>query len=492
MSKVGALWAAAWHRKSVATARAEARGGAFKRVLGTTQLALSGMGFVLGSGIFVLTGSIAAKYAGPAACLTFLMAAVPAVLAALCYAEMVTLVPGGGGAYSFVRVGLGELPGFLVGWMLSLTYIGGCSLVGVGWAAYVARAVVDAGITIPLHWTSAPWRWDAASHSMQITGGYANLPAFAIIVVMAAIMLMGARESVGFTAVLVVLKLAVILLLIVAGAPHVDTGLWTPFLPDNAGEFGQLGASGLVQGAGVAMFAYLGVDNICTAAQEARNPQRSIPRAIAFTLTICTALYIAVSLVLTGLVPYAQLAVEDPITVGIAALHSQWLKYAVQVGAVAGLTSVLLMQMYGLPRILFAMAQDGLAPRWAGKLGAKSGTPKRGVLLMAAVAAVGAAFLPMEMLGGVASNGTMLTFMAVSLSVLALRRSNPKVDRPFTVPLGDYAIPIAATITCGALVATAPLTVQASLTAWLALGAGVYAVVRSRHPRADTGSAKDS
>ena len=480
-NRLGALWSHAWQRKSIADAAADAAGGKFKRVLGTRQLTLSGMGFVLGSGIFVLTGAIAAKYAGPAACIAFVLAAIPAGLAALCYAEMVTLVPGGGGAFTYASVGLGELPGFLVGWMLSLTYVGGCSVVGVGWAAYVSRLLADNNLLrLPDALTGAPWRWDAVTHTLQSTGGYVNLPAAGIILTMAAVMLLGARESVGFTAILVLLKLAVIFTLLIAGAPRVDPDLWTPFVPPNSGRFGQFGLSGLLQGAGVAMFAYLGVDNICTAAQEAREPQHSIPRAIGATLAVCAVLYVGVCLVLTGLVPYAKLDVEDPIAVGIAATHYVWLQRIVQVGAVAGLTSVLLMQMYGLPRILFAMAKEGLAPRWVGELSAGNATPARGVLLMGGIAAVGAALLPLEMLGGVAANGTMLTFMAVSLSVLRLRRSDPQAKRAFAVPGGPWVVPVAAMVGCGGLVAIAPASVLAGLGGWIVLGIAVYAGVRAR------------
>lgn len=473
------MWAFAWSKKSVADVRERTKSSGFKRVLGTVQLTLTGMGFVLGSGIFVLTGAIAAKYAGPAACLTFVMAAIPAGLAALCYAELVTLLPGGGGAYTYVSAGLGELPGFLVGWMLALTYIGGCATVGVGWASYMGRALQDAlGWSLPEAWAHAPFAWHAATHTLSFTGHYANLPAAVIIGLMAALMLLATRESVNVTAMLVALKLAVIALVLGVGGPRVQPALWRPFVPTNTGEFGHFGLSGIVQGAGVAVFAYLGVDNICTAAQEAREPERSIPRAIAFTLSVCAALYVCVSLVLTGLVPYQSLDVEDPIAVGIAATHLLWLERAVQGGSLAGLTSVLAMQMYGLPRILFAMAQDKLAPAWAGQLHGSSGTPWHSTLLMGAVAGSCAAFLPLEMLGGVAASGTMLAFMAVSASVITMRRIAPNEKRAFMVPGGPYAIPMAAVLACGALVAIAPQAVLMTLLGWTALGVAAYGWAR--------------
>ena len=480
-------WARAWSTKSIADVRERTRTSGFKRVLGTVQLTLTGMGFVLGSGIFVLTGAIAAKYAGPAACLTFVLAALPAGLAALCYAELVTLLPGGGGAYTYVSVGLGELPGFLVGWMLALTYIGGCATVGVGWASYMVGALHSGlGWSFPDAWSHGPLAWHAATHTLTLTGYYANLPAAVIIGLIASLMLLATRESVNVTAVLVALKLAVIALVICIGGPKVQPGLWTPFLPANTGEFGHFGWSGILQGAGVAVFAYLGVDNICTAAQEAREPERSIPRAIAVTLLVCAALYVCVSLVLTGLVPYGSLDVEDPIAVGIAATHVVWLERAVQAGSLAGLTSVLAMQMYGLPRILFAMAQDKLAPAWAGELHGSSGTPWHSTLLMGAVAGVSAAFLPLEMLGGVAASGTMLAFMAVSGSVITLRRTHPSETRAFKVPGGPYAIPLSAILACGALVAIAPLAVLFTLIGWIALGVAAYSW--ARRPQANAAS----
>lgn len=485
-SRLRSLWDRAWRRKSLKQALKETRQSGLKRVLDTTQITLSGIGFVLGSGIFVLTGTIAAKYAGPAACLTFILAAIPAALSALCYAEMVTLIPGGGGAFTYTRVGLGELPGFLVGWMLSLAYVVGCALVGVGWAAYVVRLCRDHHLVIMEACSMAPWRWDPVSCTLTSTGAYANLPAAIVILAIAFITYLGARDSVRFTAVLSAIKLLVIVAVIVGGASHVDTSLWHPFIPANAGDFGQFGYSGVLQGVGVAMFAYLGVDNICTAAQEAQRPQESIPRAILITLCVCGTLYVLVSLVLTGLVPYASLDVDDPIAVGTAATGLKWLLLLVQVGSIAGLSSVLLMQMYGLPRILFAMAKDGLAPQWLGKLHGPTSTPVRALAVMAAVAALCAALLPVDMLSGVASNGTMLTFIAVSLSVIRLKRAHPKAERPFAVPFGTYAIPVAAIVTCALLIATARAMVIVTLAGWVAMGVVLYAWMswRKRRPRA--------
>lgn len=325
------------------------RGGVgLHRTLGATNLTALGVGGIIGAGIFVLTGQAAAQYAGPAIVLSFILAALACGFAGLCYAEFASMIPIAGSAYTYAYTTLGELVAWIIGWDLILEYLFGASTVAVGWSGYVVSFLKDLGVTIPPALSQAPL----------------NLPAMFIVALMTALLVVGISKSAKFNNIIVFAKICVILLFIVFGAAHVNTQNLTPLIPQNTGEFGHYGWSGILRGAGVIFFAYIGFDAVSTTAQEARNPQRDMPIGILGSLAISTVLYICVALVLTGIVPYQQLNVPDPIAVGVNAGGEalRWLRPLVKIGAIAGLTSVILVMLMGQPRIFYSMARDGLLP----------------------------------------------------------------------------------------------------------------------------------
>jgi APA family basic amino acid/polyamine antiporter len=462
--------------------RAAAQTG-FRRILGTVELSILGIGLVVGTGIFVLTGHIAAHHAGPAVWLSFLLAAVPATLAALCYAEMVSLVPASGGAYTYVSVAMGEFAGFLMGWDLTLEYLVGTATVGIGWSGYaVAFCNHLLGHSLDARFLAPPVAFDPVAQRWALSGAYINAPALLVVLVMTAVVVCGLQHSMRVTAALVGVKLCTIFLFIVAAAPYIRRDCLLPLVPVNQGAFGSFGWSGVWQGASLAMFAYLGVDNLSTAVQEARDAQRGVPRAIAATLVLCTALYVAVCVVLVGVVCYADLGVADPLAVGIAATHRPWLSTCIHVGSLCGLTSVLAMQLYGLPRILYAMGRDALLPKFCTALHPRFGTPHRSTLAMGLVCGTAAALIPIEVVGELTSAGTLLAFIFVSLSVTVTRHLYPREPRAFRVPGGAYALPaLSALSSLGLLLMSRPGTLW-RLGIWLGVGSGVYYFMpRRRH-----------
>jgi APA family basic amino acid/polyamine antiporter len=324
------------------------------RTLGSWHLIFLGIGCVIGAGIFVLTGVASAKYAGPAISLSFVFSGFACAFAGLCYAEFASMIPVSGSAYTYAYATLGELFAWVIGWDLILEYMFGASSVAVGWSGYVVSFCKDFGIHIPEALCNAPLCYDPQA-GLTLTGAWLNLPAVFVIVLMTTLLTIGIRESANFNNAIVIIKVTVILLFIGFGSRFISVHNWTPFLPPNTGHFGEFGWSGVLRGAAVVFFAYIGFDAVSTAAQEARNPQRDMPRGILVSLAICAVLYVAVALVLTGLVPYTQLNVADPIAVGINAAGPslQWLRLLVKAGAIAGLSSVILVLLMGQPRIFY-------------------------------------------------------------------------------------------------------------------------------------------
>lgn len=474
--------------KSVESLCADAEAGqGFKRELGAWELILLGIGVVIGTGIFVLTGRAAAVNAGPAVALSFALAGVAATLGALCYAEMASMLPVAGSAYTYAYATLGELVAFMIGWDLILEYMVGAATVSVGWSGYVVAFVQHVtGYRLPSAWTSAPFVWDEVAHTVNFTGAYINLPAVLIIGLISTVLVVGIRASARVNAKLVFIKLTVILLFICFAASHVQPSNWLPFIPPNTGTFGHFGWSGIFQGATMVFFAYLGVDNISTAAQEAKDPQRNIPIAILATLAICTVLYIAVSVILTGVVRYDQLSVPHPIAVGIAATGIGWLTTAVEIGAIAGLTSVMLVQLFGQPRIFYAMAKDGLLPAVVAKVHPKFGTPHITTLTTGALCALGGGLLPIDILGELTSIGTLFAFVLVSLGVMVLRKRRPDVARRFRVPGGPYLVPLLSAAMSLGLMSAATWHTLMRLFVWMAVGLSIYFLYGRHHSLLNT------
>jgi APA family basic amino acid/polyamine antiporter len=470
--------------KSVDQCRSDAEHGGLKRTLRGSDLVLLGIGAIIGTGIFVLTGRAAAANAGPAVALSFIIAGIASGFAGLCYAEMASMIPISGSAYTYSYATMGELVAWIIGWDLILEYLVGAATVSVGWSGYmVAFLERILGVDLPHAWTSAPVIWNEAAKSFQGTGAIINLPAVLIVLLVTGILVVGIRESARFNSVIVVIKVAVVLMFIGFAAPFIRPENWQPFIPDNAGTFGRYGISGIFQGATMVFFAYIGFDAVSTAAQEARNPQRDLPIGILGSLVVCTILYIAVSVILTGVVHYSKLSVPHPISVGIAVTGRDWLTTAVEVGAIAGLSSVMLVMLLGQPRIFFSMAHDGLFPKWATKVHPRFGTPHVTTVITGLVCAVAGGVLPIDILGELTSIGTLFAFVLVSLGVLILRIKRPDIPRAFKVPGGPYVVPICGVITSGVLMGTATPHTIMRLFAWMALGLVIYYFYGRKHSK---------
>jgi basic amino acid/polyamine antiporter, APA family len=469
-----------------------------KRVLGPVSLTSLGIGAIIGAGIFVLTGSTAALYSGPAIVISFVISGLACAFAGLCYAEFAAMIPISGSAYAYAYSTLGEFLAWVIGWDLIIEYLFAASTVSVGWSGYALSFLKDWGIFLPANMTAATGTvlydipgmgWKAMTDQLaaelakngtiisslpHVTALF-NLPAMFIIVLLTLVLIRGIKESSTINNIMVIVKVSIVLLFIIFGFMYVKAENWTPFIPANTGHFGQFGWSGILRGAGVIFFAYIGFDAVSTAAQEAKNPQKDMPIGILGSLTVSTILYILVAIVLTGIVSYTQLNVADPVAVGVDAMGEgmRWLRPIIKVAAIAGLTSVILVMLLGQPRIFYSMAKDGLLPPVFSKVHNKYKTPFISQLLTGACAMILAGVLPISILGELVSIGTLLAFVIVMMSVLVLRKTNPEINRPFKTPFMPW-VPILGTIVCMAQMLALPFDTWIRLIVWMALGFAVY------------------
>ncbi|OLC28605.1 MAG: amino acid permease [Verrucomicrobia bacterium] len=460
-------------RKSVTQLQADAlTDNRLKRALGATNLTALGIGAIIGTGIFVLTGTVAAQNAGPAVVLSFVFAGVASIFAALCYSEFASLVPMAGSAYTYGYATLGELFAWIIGWDLILEYALGAVTVSIGWSGYVVSFLRDIGIHIPPELSAARGTLITLADGTQVAAIF-NLPAVIIIAVVTLLLVIGIRESATVNNVIVFVKVAVVLVFIIGAAHAVNPANWHPFIPPSTGARGHFGWSGVMQGAGIVFFAYIGFDAVSTAAQEAKNPQHDMPIGIIGSLLICTVLYIAVSALATGIVPYPQLDVPDPIAVAADHGGMGWMAGAIKLGAIAGLSSVILVMLLGQSRIFWTMADDGLLPKFVSRVHPKFRTPWITTIVTGVVVAFFAALFTVREAGSLVSIGTLLAFVIVSIGVLVLRIREPDLPRTFKTPAVWIVAPLGA-LSALYLMVSLPWRTWERLIIWFVIGMFVY------------------
>lgn len=459
-----------------------------RRALGPLELISLGIGAIIGAGIFVLTGHAAAQHAGPAIVLSFILSGVACAFAGLCYAEMAAMIPIAGSAYTYAYATMGEFFAWVIGWDLILEYLFGAVTVAIGWSGYVVSFLRDFGIIFPPALAAAPGTVVQLADGSSVTALF-NVPAALIILAVTTLLVIGVKESAFVNNIIVILKILILLLFIIAGVGYVNTEHWSPFIPPNTGAFGEFGFSGILRGAGVIFFAYIGFDAVSTAAQEARNPQQDMPRGILGSLVICTILYIIVALILTGIVPYPALNVPDPVAVGIDATGMNWLKPIVKVGAIGGLSSVILVMLLSQPRIFWSMSRDGLLPPLFSHVHPRFRTPHITILATGLLAALFAGVMSINIVGELVSIGTLLAFVLVCAGVIVLRRTRPDAHRPFRCP-GVPTVPILGMLTCFLQMAGLPLDTWLRLVIWMAIGLVIYFVYSQHHSRLQLHGAK--
>jgi APA family basic amino acid/polyamine antiporter len=443
-------------------------GKSLKRTLTAFDLTLLGIGAIIGTGIFVLTGTAAANQAGPAIGLSYLAAGLACAFAALCYAEFASMIPIAGSAYTYAYATLGEIFAWMIGWDLILEYAVGSMTVAVGWSGYFQRILAGFGLHLPVWMTASPWAAD---------GAVINLPAAIIVLFITGLLVVGVRESARFNAVMVAIKLAAVLFFIAAGATYVEPANWSPFMP--------YGFSGVMAAAAVVFFAYIGFDAVSTTAEEAKNPQRDLPIGIITSLVLCTILYLVVSAVLTGILPVVEYKtnaqfLNAPVGFALAVIHQDWAAGLVSAGAVAGITSVLLVMLMSQPRIFFAMSRDRLLPAGASKVHPKFKTPYVTTIITGLVVSLCAALVPIQILGEMTSIGTLFAFMIVCAAVMMLRVQRPEAKRPFRVP-GGFVIPVLGIVSCLYLMLSLPVATWVRFLGWLNIGMLIYWVYGRVH-----------
>jgi APA family basic amino acid/polyamine antiporter len=467
--------------------------------LGRVHLIALGIGAIIGAGIFVITGHAAATYAGPAVVISFAIAGLGCLFAGLCYAEYAAMIPVAGSAYTYTFATLGRFMAWFIGWNLVLEYLAAASTVANGWSGYFNDFMNYIGHPIPAAFASAPLcvatdihcstysaHASALSAMMHIgqTGTIVNLPAVGLIALVSLILIVGVHLSANFNNTMVAIKLCIVVLVIAVGLPHVVAANHTPFIPPNTGTWGQFGWSGVLRATGVIFFAYIGFDAVSVAAQEAKNPKRDVPIGILGSLAICTVLYMLMSYVLTGLASYTTLNVAHPVSMAIESRpETAWLAPFVNLGAIVGLASVVLVLLLGQSRIFYAMAKDGMVPPLFCEVHKRFRTPWKSTIITGIFAALLAGLLPLDILGELVSIGTLLAFVIVCFGVMVLRVAKPNAKRPFRAPMVWLVAPLGI-IMCGAMMWWLPVDTKVRLVLWTAIGLVIFFAYGIRHAKA--------
>ncbi|HLY55127.1 MAG TPA: amino acid permease [Stellaceae bacterium] len=453
-----------------------------KRALGPIHLVALGIGAIIGAGIFVITGHAAAGYAGPGVVISFAIAGTGCLFAGLCYAEYASMIPVAGSAYTYSYATLGREVGWFIGWNLVLEYLAAASTVAVGWSGYFGDFLRSIGLPIPAQLASAPLAVRGVD-DFVLTGTWFNLPAVFLIALVSTVLVVGVNMSANFNNLMVAIKLTIVLLVIAFGLGHVDPANLTPFIPPNTGTFGQFGWTGVFRATGVIFFAYIGFDAVSVAAQEARNPQRDLPIGILGSLLLCTVLYMLMSYVITGIAPYTTLGVDHPVSQAVEAIPgTAWLAPIVNVGAIVGLASVVLVMLLGQSRVFYAMAKDGLFFEMFGKVHPRFRTPAAGTIITGIFAALLAGVLPLDILGELVSIGTLSAFVVVCAGVMVLRVTHKHVLRPFRTPLVWIVAPLGIAV-CLFMMVFLPRDTWIRLAVWTAIGLAIYLGYGIRHAR---------
>jgi APA family basic amino acid/polyamine antiporter len=472
-------------KKPISLAQADAKGDNLKRVLGPVQLTALGIGAVIGAGIFVATGAAAKNVAGPALMLSYVVAGAVCLLAALCYAEYAAMTPVAGSAYTYAYTSLGEVFAWIIGWDLILEYAVGASTVANGWSGYFQEVLkILFGVEVPDGFRSAPLKFDKVTEQFVSTGSFVNLPAVIVVLLLMLILIKGIKESANANAVMVAIKLGAVVFVILVGAYFVNPANWEPFAPYGwtginlfghqvAGESVGAKPVGMIAGAAIIFFAYIGFDAVSTNAEEAKNPQRDLPIGIIGSLLICTVLYIGVVAVLTGMVPYTQLSEDAGVSDAFKKAGLPWAEFLIAAAGVAGITSVLLVMMLGSARILMAIARDGLLPSFFADVHPTFKTPWKATITVGLGVAAMAGLLPLDALLEMTNIGTLFAFAVVCGAVLVLRFTNPSAPRPFRVPIAPVVC-VLGVLGCLLLMFSLPAHNWYRLFVWMAAGLVIY------------------
>jgi len=453
-----------------------------KRALGPFHLITLGIGAIIGAGIFVLTGHAAAQFAGPGVVISFAIAGLGCLFAGLCYSEYASMIPVAGSAYTYTYATLGRFLAWIIGWNLVLEYLATSATVAVGWSGYFGNFLASFGLSVPHAIASAPITVGTGGH-MVMTGALFNLPAMLLVGFVTIFLVSGVKISANFNNVMVAIKLAIVLAVIFVGFGHVVPANHAPFIPPNSGTFGQFGWTGVFRATGVIFFAYIGFDAVSVAAQEAKNPQRDVPIGILGSLVLCTALYMLMSYVLTGLAPYGSLNVAHPVSAALEALpDTAWLAPYVNIGAIVGLSSVVLVLLLGQTRIFYAMSRDGVIPPAFAEIHPRFATPWKGTIITGIACAVMAGLLPLDILGELVSIGTLAAFVIVCAGVMVLRVRAPRAARPFRTPLVWITAPLGIAM-CLFMMVFLPLDTWLRLAGWTVIGLAIYYLYSVRHAK---------